>query len=694
MEQKSTIPERGFNAPKQLQNWLNSLSEEQTVIFARIIASRAAQRVLPNINKVFELESDTTNLQFDFTLTTLRCNTISRVAALCAIRKIGGNLRDAVFLAGSAASSVASATDSAAFSAAAASSALSAFPSAGAAGSADSAARSAASAFSAADSALSAADLVAIWDARFTAVWAAVTADARALEAGATPEEMATRPLWPEGSPYKPQFDRKTFLTAAPGFEVWLDWYEPIVDGKAPWGLPRDIANKLEERIALGDGRGEGGKDFWERDAVEVNAEIKGWVEAARAEVVASETARKPVFLSYSNHDLKEAKLIGGIIEQTGMTVFAQYKDMPRGSNFVTEMQSGLANMGKFSPLYSPHYIASEVCQDEWNTAYNMDRGGHKRLIIGFLLKPTDLLPLQKQISYTPLYGLNEFEMREAIREALGDAHQRLTPAASRSAAAKYAAPDVLFENGKLDVVRGETERAMIDDELTRLPETLRQTLKRLNDALAKGNTPPILLSSITDYWDELLNKGATANLPELQRLMEIIQAEIALGKRDGVTWVEGGIGALLKHLFEQHEKLRQHFPLIMRRDQIIQRSEIPLLPENEDKFLKAHNEFAKATNNAAEDDKVSAELNRLVQRRDRQLNDLQNLAELAVEQPDNFIIPGNERVSIGDIKKRAHFDISGTLDKTASVVTIADSASIRSVVSLAKEATKWLWGG
>jgi hypothetical protein len=298
---KSTVPEGGFSDLKQIENWLNSLSEEQTFIFARIIASRAAQRVLPNISKVFEFESDKTKGRFDLTLSTLRCNAISRVIAVCPTREIDDDLRDAArsaanstsasaaFSAGypaalSARLSAHSAAVSASFSVGFSALSLADFPAISDAFSTD---------FGAAFSAISTAH-VATFSASSTVDFAAVTADARALEAGATSDDMAARPLWPEESPYKPQFDRKTFLAAAPSFEVWLDWYEPIVDGKAPWGLPRDIANKLETRIALGDGRGEGGKDFWERDADEVNEEIKGWVEAARAEVVAGAKIEVP----------------------------------------------------------------------------------------------------------------------------------------------------------------------------------------------------------------------------------------------------------------------------------------------------------------------------------------------------------------------------------------------------------------
>ncbi len=269
MEIESTIPDGGFEKEQQLKDWLNCLPEKQTNVFARTISLRAAQRALVNIIEPFASKSDKAKWRVDLTVSTLRCNIISRVAAACSTLEIGGNLRKAAHSALLDASSAEGLV-------------VKAFSAAG------SAARSAAgvpaffAAHAAAHSALSG-SLAAL-----SADSSAITADARALEAGATPEETAVRPLWPEESPYKPQFNRKTFLAAAPSFEVWLDWYEPIVDGKAPWGLPRDIANKLEERIALGDYSDHGGHAFWERDADEVNAEIKGWVEAAQADAAAT----------------------------------------------------------------------------------------------------------------------------------------------------------------------------------------------------------------------------------------------------------------------------------------------------------------------------------------------------------------------------------------------------------------------
>ncbi|MBK8458107.1 MAG: toll/interleukin-1 receptor domain-containing protein [Phyllobacteriaceae bacterium] len=124
--------------------------------------------------------------------------------------------------------------------------------------------------------------------------------------------------------------------------------------------------------------------------------------------------------------------------------VFAQYKDMPPGSNFIAEMQRAVSkNMGKFSPIYSPDYPASDICQDEWNAAYNnMDRGGRRRLIVGFLVRPTVLKPLQKQICYVPLYAVpGRPKARQAILDALAADGTKHLPERPRGEARRPQAP-------------------------------------------------------------------------------------------------------------------------------------------------------------------------------------------------------------------------------------------------------------
>ena len=52
------IPEGGFTEREQLEAWLIDLPDEQTVVFARVIASRCALRVLPNVYDVKAQKND------------------------------------------------------------------------------------------------------------------------------------------------------------------------------------------------------------------------------------------------------------------------------------------------------------------------------------------------------------------------------------------------------------------------------------------------------------------------------------------------------------------------------------------------------------------------------------------------------------------------------------------------------------
>jgi hypothetical protein len=122
----------------------------------------------------------------------------------------------------------------------------------------------------------------------------AVTMDAVSLSNDVKPEKLAIQSIWKRigNSPIKYEVRESKNSTSL--FSIWMEWYDYVLDGLSPWGLPPDIADKLEMRIALGDGRGEGGRDFWGRPANEVNAEIKSWVDAARAEVADSEPESRP----------------------------------------------------------------------------------------------------------------------------------------------------------------------------------------------------------------------------------------------------------------------------------------------------------------------------------------------------------------------------------------------------------------
>lgn len=100
------------------------------------------------------------------------------------------------------------------------------------------------------------------------AVWSAVSADADFLDDGKSPDELARRPLWPQGQPAKLTELWAAHKQSAPDFAPWFAWYDAAAAGE-PFGY---FGEELSRKIATQT------NDWWERGAEAVNADIKAWV--------------------------------------------------------------------------------------------------------------------------------------------------------------------------------------------------------------------------------------------------------------------------------------------------------------------------------------------------------------------------------------------------------------------------------
>lgn len=668
------IPEGGFEKPEQLEKWLNGLPMENARKAAIAIAGRSSLRASVFLGRQI---SGRTLINKSLTLAIFRANAISRAALEVSAFEIEYAARAATRAAARASADAAGAATYAAARAA------------DAAGDATYAAARAADAAVAATYAADATNAAAFWDA--------VTADARIIERTQNPADLLNLPLWPDGAPQvwtDAKSDFAPFLTqldavTRDGWTVWRDWYDSIAAGKNSFFLPINLADALDRRIALGDGR----YDFWEREPGEINREIAGWVEEAKREAQST----LPVFISYNEADKNAAIDIGDVIENAGYRVFAQYKDMPPGSNFIAKMQVGLSIMGKFAPVYSPQYIASDICLDEWNAAYNMDRGGKRRLIVGYLVKPTELPPLQKQICYVPLYGLTKPEAKKAILDALLSDGQLADANESRRKAAALASPaPTINANGKVDIdPEAEAEQQFVDDELAKLPDSLRKLIGQILESAADRNLPSIIKSPLQDYRTELNANGAAPRIADLQRSIEIVKAEYDDAIEYGDGWLRGGLKKALEQLFPLHEKLRQRFPLFMLRDFELARS--PIDHQNFDliDFSRAHKSYTESVRKAAADGLATDEFLRIAEWRERQRKDIESMRERQSPVDDMFLTDG-DRLTPAAAKKRFLFDISGTsdrlLDKVEKVTSIADSSAGKILLEAARRLLDTIW--
>lgn len=572
------MAEPDFKNEKELEDWL----EDKPVEWAQVIAHRAAMRVLPLLAEEWRTAAPIERKQ-GLTLAVFRANFISRVAGTYPTR-------DVTDIALSASHSASRSTSSAA------SSPTSLAAAVNSARSATFAARSASSSSSAARSAAARSAIAAAAAARSSTVWRSFSSDAQWLleREKAPPAEQVKAllkvALWHEKMPawIRQEFDRlfEETRSDSENWNHWMLWYSAAAafDGGPTYDY---FTQALELRIT------EQPDKWWDRGAEAVNADIVKWAWEGMSDPPDSNDLLDPeegdstdsgpagnawdFFLSYSTRDEPVARQISAIVEGAGYSVFAQFKDFVPGSNFVREMQRGLAATARVIALYSPDYEASGNCQAEWAAAYAADPGGAKRRLLPFLIRPTELNPLARQIVYTNLVGLGANEMKAAILDALSSGQG---PARSRETFARAAtevASPVLAEKqedgrSKIDAVPNSSiDKAFPDGDLHELPGLQRVVIVTIVESLP-GNAPPVVRNALRRYDEHLMARGTRPFTTLLRTFAASVQQEHASTE---IEFWGGGLNSLFEDFFRYHSLFMQHFPLADRVERLVDETEI-----------------------------------------------------------------------------------------------------------------------
>lgn len=279
---------------------------------------------------------------------------------------------------------------------------------------------------------------------------------------------------------------------------------------------------------------------------------------------VNASTRKRDFFLSFANADRNTAERIDRIVCSVGFGTFSQLNDMPIGSNFVEEMNKGLAGTGRLIALYSPAYEASKHCQAEWNAAYNADPDGTARKIVGFLIRETNLSPLARQVVYKSLIGLNGLAFEKAVIETVRAAVLAAPPPAT---GAKSPFAYGWSPTGTIAVAGGGMEQVVVppnrsqDDPSHRLQAAV-QIAGDLAIDCSRGTY------QVRSDYAASLNRYAE-RLP-IDRLGNIYLADCearvlrAMLERDFSIGINDAFAARLKVLLEQHQGLRPYFPQLM----------------------------------------------------------------------------------------------------------------------------------
>jgi len=113
----------------------------------------------------------------------------------------------------------------------------------------------------------------------------------------------------------------------------------------------------------------------------------------------------KDFFISYNHADQAWAEWIAWQLEQASYSTVIQAWDFHAGSNFVLDMQRGLAEAKRVIAVLSPNYLASRFTQPEWAAAFAQDPTGEKGTLVPVRVRECDLQGLLPQIVYIVLVG-------------------------------------------------------------------------------------------------------------------------------------------------------------------------------------------------------------------------------------------------------------------------------------------------
>jgi hypothetical protein len=503
----------------------------------------------------------------------------------------------------------------------------------------------------------------------------AVAADAATLERGVAPRVLGFRPLWQEGQIPPWTADGWSRLKSAlvdedKHWEVWTDWYQDRLDGKAP---------EFEE-VELA--RGMLGEEFWEGGPERVNRELLRILAEERAKLREGR-AEWDFFVSYSGADEPQAREVVEVAEGAGYTTFAQFKDFTAGSNFVAEMQRGLANSGRVIALYSPEYQASAHCQAEWNAAYNSDPAGNIRTILPFLLRPTELSSLAKQIVYVSLVGLREEARRERILQAMRYSPPVRTKSEIKQALAEVASPDVSVSDGRLDAGPNTTfDRSFVDNDLSTLPALQRAVAQTLLESLPH-NCPRIVRFSLKTYEAELRDRGAQPVVGVLQQMVGALEAEY--GSQEAELW-GAGLANLFGSFFANNQLLLTHFPLKEDRERLFSETPVDEDAATGSTLTKPTAEVTQAVDAVVDIDKATVEFQKVNEAISQMAKDIGSLPPPPQDQqqPSSVVTPKRRYVltTLGFYERVYAF-----LGSTASIASTPQGIALAEKLKAAIEA-------
>ncbi len=130
------------------------------------------------------------------------------------------------------------------------------------------------------------------------------------------------------------------------------------------------------------------------------------------------------VFISYSRKDATAGETLASLLQKYGKRVYIDVLSLKKGAAWQPKIFAALDTCAKVVAFYSPDYIQSKICQEEFNIAWTRARNEETQVIFPIYWKSTEL----------PTYMgmLNFVDCREAKEENLSLACSELVSALNK----------------------------------------------------------------------------------------------------------------------------------------------------------------------------------------------------------------------------------------------------------------------
>jgi TIR domain len=153
-----------------------------------------------------------------------------------------------------------------------------------------------------------------------------------------------------------------------------------------------------------------------------------------KTSIRAATTRAWDFFVSYAQADEHWAQWMVWVLAQNGYSCFAQFADIPPGSDFVQEMNNGLMGSRQTIAILSPDYLSSKFAISELNATFGADPIGTKRRLVPVRVKecvPSGILTTRVYIDLVGKESMDAVNALikgiEASRIAVPDSHSSFT---------------------------------------------------------------------------------------------------------------------------------------------------------------------------------------------------------------------------------------------------------------------------